>query len=78
METYQKNKTLDPHPDDARLSVIMDGARIGSVHRCGPRFLGRLSSGRIVANCGSEVSAAQAVMAAHSKITEENNHGLVR
>ena len=61
METYQKKITLDPHPDDTRLSVIMDGARIGSVHRCGPRFLGRLLSGRIVANCGSEAAAAQAV-----------------
>ena len=72
MKTWQKKLTLEPYPDDARVSVIVDGARIGSVHRvdgarigsvhrCGPRFMGRLASGQIVANCHSVEAAAQAV-----------------
>ena len=72
MKTWQKKLTLDPYPDDTRVSVIVDGARIGSVHRVdgarlgivppnSPRFLGRLASGQIVANCASVEAAAQAV-----------------
>jgi hypothetical protein len=61
MKTWQKKLTLEPYPDDTRLSVIVDGARIGSVHRCGPRFMARLASGQIIANCHSVEAAAQAV-----------------
>jgi hypothetical protein len=61
MKTWQKKLTLDPYPDDTRVSVIVDGARLGSVHRCGPRFMGRLASGQIIANCHSVEAAAQAV-----------------
>ena len=72
MKTWQKKLTLEPYPADARVSVLVAGARIGSVHRVdgarrgivppsGPRFLGRLASGQIVCNCASVEAAAQAV-----------------